>query len=257
MFGTSSPNPNVADPNSPKYTELSKHKNNWVTAGLIGDAKTYIGGGWDKLFSDQNLQVGTNISIGDHVLMANRIGVVTAFTTSGGFITSITVKEDMHFVPKMDNPSLDGFDANGLTRTVKYVLRPDADLEGLIVANCFLYTGILLVLKQKTQNPNSWPDVAQAAYRLNEKGLPKLHEFAVALADHCEEETPEQDITIYCEKENIDELVNGDKIYLDLTRTIKLADGVYYAGEFGPEGEEVSFYFAVENSIVVTLPTCS
>ena len=90
---------------------------------------------------------------------------ITAIDTAPG-ILAVTVNEDMRYLSPdyALTPEDQGYDADGLNRTVTYCLVPADGLLGSLInmpGQASLYTGPILIMNKNTADPNTWPKSAQ------------------------------------------------------------------------------------------------
>ena len=110
-----------------------------------------------------------NIQVNDFVVLGNRCGrVIEVFTN--GKVTGITVYEDMRYLPLdyRTTPGAFGYDddATKQGRTITYRFGRDTTrVEGPNEngSNVVLFQGTMMVLRQATDDRNTWNSVAQAA----------------------------------------------------------------------------------------------
>lgn len=181
MVPTKSVNPTITDFNDPKFTDLVNHPDRWLMNCLIGDADTYFGRGYEQIHAVHKLSA--KVSVGDFVTLGNRAGVVVKViedtdSDSDGGIIGLEVNEDMRYLPLdyWDNPAAFGYDDDPTkrNRTVTYVFGKETELDGVRNGGgvVMLFQGTLQVMRQYTNDPNSWNSVAQAAAKFQEQQNP-------------------------------------------------------------------------------------
>ncbi len=142
------PNPFETNTGAARYTQLSQFKNDFLRAGLPGDAEAIFGRGLD---------VTTQPVAGDVALLGNRIGVVTGTSKTGVNYNNVTLKYKNQVTGELD--------------TIQIVLRStvtvptNAVLGGHVGYACSL--GTILFLKSRTDDPQTWTPEARAAAERN------------------------------------------------------------------------------------------
>lgn len=138
------PNPFETNTGSARYTELSNLKNNFIVAGLPGDAEVIFGG--------RGHDVTIKPVVGDIAILGSRKGIVTAVSKTGLVYNNVTFKYVNY---------------RGVLTTLQVVLRTtvnvpaNAVLSGNVGYACSL--GTVLFLRTRTNDFNTWPQVAQIA----------------------------------------------------------------------------------------------
>lgn len=247
-------NPSISDVNDPLYTALNGFGSRWVYSGLIGDAISYLGRGFEQYIVQDNLVDTGDVVVGDYAVLGNRSGVVVGVSASGGLVSTITINEDLRYLPAdyLSNPSSYGYDNNAKKtgRTVTYVMGPGVTASGIRNgggSGVFLFTGTLLILKQRTADINSWTPEARAAIELARKDLPKLYMGlgSTLTADNNPATTPAVNRVIYFERPLVTNLVIGDKVWLNAATSIAHPNGTYFAG--------AGFYYNISNGVLIAL----
>lgn len=176
-------NPNILDPNDPRFTALSEHSNRWLMANLIGEGDVYAGRGYEQVYCFNTAK--KDIAVNDHVVLGNRCGRVIDVITddadpnSDGGIAGIVVYEDMRYLPLDYRTAPVDFgyddDATKVGRTTTYVFGRDTELAGIKNgSNIVLFQGTLMVLRKQTNNPATWNSIAQAARTFQNRLIPVL-----------------------------------------------------------------------------------
>lgn len=180
-MGTVSPkgyNPNITNVNDPRFTSLSNHPDRWLMANMFGDGDVYYGGkAFEQVYCLNT--ASANVSVNDFVALGNRCGRVISRTTNGastsdGDVTSITVYEDMRYLPLdyRSDPALFGYDddESKVGRTTTYVFGKNTSLDGIRNgSNVVLFQGSMMVFRQPTDDQATWNKVAQAAMQLQNR----------------------------------------------------------------------------------------
>lgn len=166
-------NPNIMDPNDPRFTALSQHPDRWLMANMFGEGDVYAGRGYEQIYCLNT--ASKNIQVNDFVVLGNRCGrVLKVFTaddsTSDGKVTGVKVYEDMRYLPLdyRNNPVAFGYDddATKQGRTITYRFGKDTTtVEGPNEngSNVVLFQGTMMILRQPNNDRNTWNSVAQAA----------------------------------------------------------------------------------------------
>jgi hypothetical protein len=166
-------NPNIMDPNDPRFTALSQHPDRWLMANMFGEGDVYAGRGYEQIYCLNT--ASKNIQVNDFVVLGNRCGrVLEVFTaddsTSDGKVTGVKVYEDMRYLPLdyRNNPVAFGYDddATKQGRTITYRFGKDTTtVEGPNEngSNVVLFQGTMMILRQPNNDRNTWNSVAQAA----------------------------------------------------------------------------------------------
>jgi hypothetical protein len=248
-------NPSITDVNDPLYTALNGFGARWPYSGIIGDAMAYLGRGYEQYICQDNLSaLDAQIEVGDYVVMGNRSGVVTNFATDSGYITTIEVNEDLRYLPAdyVADPASYGYDAGAKKtgRTVTYVMGTSVSAAGIRNgggSGVFLFTGTLLILRQRTNDMSTWTPEARAAVELARKGLPQLYMGlgSTLIADNNPATTPAVDRVIYFTKPTVAELVIGDAVWLNASTSTPHPDGTYFGG--------AGFYYNISNGVLIAL----
>lgn len=247
-------NPSISDVNDPLYTALNGFGARWPYSGIIGDAMAYLGRGYEQYIVQENLVKEADVKAGDFAVMGNRSGMVTAVAVSGGLITTITINEDLRYLPKdyESDPASYGYNAGAKKtgRTVTYVMGTSVSAAGIRNgggSGVFLFTGTLLILKQRTNDMSTWTPEARAAIELARQGLPRLYMGlgSTLIADNNPATTPAVDRVIYFEKPLVTDLVIGDKVWLNANTSTPHPDGTYFAG--------AGFYYNISNGVLIAL----
>ena len=171
------PNPYETDVNSERYTAINKIDNRVTTMGIIGDADTLIGKGFERQFIAANMEL--NVEAGDFAYCGNRVGMVTAVTKNGttGKIETITVREEIGQLPLDWKDEAEAFgytdDVNSTSRIVVYAIGEGLSDDVINGAGVLLGTGSILVCKKKTSDKSTWTQEAQNADLFQEKQKPK------------------------------------------------------------------------------------
>lgn len=138
------PNPFETNTGNPRYTQLSQFKNDFMRAGLPGDAEAIFGHGYI---------VTAEPIAGDIALLGNRVGVVTAVAKTGSVYNNVTLKYKNQVTANLD--------------TIQIVLRStvtvpaNAVLNGNVGYACSL--GTILFIKARTTDQSTWTAEAQNA----------------------------------------------------------------------------------------------
>jgi len=141
------PNPFETNSASLRYTQLSQFKNDFMRAGLPGDAEAIFGRGY--IVTAEPVQ-------GDVALLGNRIGVVTAISKTGVNYNNVTLKYKNQVTGNLD--------------TIQIVLRSTvtvpsgAVLGGHVGYACSL--GTILFIKSHTTDQSTWTQEARNAEQL-------------------------------------------------------------------------------------------
>lgn len=171
--------PRVLDRSNPKFTDVSSFADRWMVGALNTD-DAYYSRGFEKYDIVGPLKRGT-ISAGDFVSIQNRAGVVvsvaadTESNDNDGDIASITVMEDMRYLPKdwRNNPTGYGYDSNGHGMTRTYVFGDSTVAEGIRNGggdiNAVPFYGSMMILKKSTSVKSTWNDICQAIDKRNAK----------------------------------------------------------------------------------------
>lgn len=166
------PNPHETDVNSERYTAIHEFNDRATTMGIIGDADTLIGKGFERQFIASNMEL--DVTAGDFAYCGNRVGMVTAVTTNVGTgrVETITVKEEIGQLPLdwQGQAVAFGYDpeVGATSRTVVYAIGKDLAADVINGAGVLLPTGSILVCRKKTAVTTTWTKEAQDAKRFQD-----------------------------------------------------------------------------------------
>lgn len=142
------PNPFETNTANARYTQLSQLKNNFILAGLPGDAEVIFGG--------RGHNVTIEPVVGDIAVMGSRKGTVTAVSKTGSAYNNVTFKYVNH---------------RGVLTTMQVVLRSTVTVpSGAVLAGNVGYActlGTILFLRTRTDDPLTWTPEARNAYERN------------------------------------------------------------------------------------------
>jgi hypothetical protein len=174
-------NPNIMDPIDPRFTGLSNHPDRWLMANMFGEGDVYAGRGYEQIYCLNT--ASKDVEINDFVVLGNRCGrvlkVFTDSTSSDGKVTGIKVYEDMRYLPLdyRNSPGAFGYDddATKQGRTITYRFGRDTnsvDGPNENGSNVVLFQGTMMILRQSTDERETWNSVAQAAAAYQDKFNP-------------------------------------------------------------------------------------
>lgn len=179
------PNPFETNTASPRYTELSRLKGDWVRAGLFSDAAAFYGSGHEFIYGRPQ-SIETDAAVGDTVLLGNRMGKIqTILKDDDDNFVGYEVYEDLRALPLDYSDDAEGYgyasDNTKVGRKVNYILAQGAEETGILNGNInqAVTPGSLIVLKNPTTNEQTWPKIAQDAQAFLKKFVTEFPVFTL------------------------------------------------------------------------------